>query len=82
MMNETPVSLVTGASRGIGWAIALALARLGHAVAVNYLSSREAVTTIVSNLLPYSTGERINVDGGFHYSQAVINQRKEREPWP
>ena len=35
-MNTTPVALVTGASRGIGRGIALALARLGYSVVVNY----------------------------------------------
>ena len=37
LMTATPVSLVTGASRGIGRAIALELARLGHVVLVNYV---------------------------------------------
>ena len=35
------VALVTGGSRGIGKAIALALGREGAAVAVNYISPRE-----------------------------------------
>ncbi len=35
-MNDRPVSLVTGAGRGIGRGIAVELAKLGHAVVVNY----------------------------------------------
>jgi NAD(P)-dependent dehydrogenase (short-subunit alcohol dehydrogenase family) len=37
-----PVSLVTGAGRGIGRGIAVELARLGHAVAINYAGNDEA----------------------------------------
>jgi len=38
----SPIALVTGASRGIGRGIALALARVGHSVAINYASNRDA----------------------------------------
>jgi 3-oxoacyl-[acyl-carrier protein] reductase len=41
-------AVVTGASRGIGAAIALELAGAGHRVAVNYRSDREAAETIVA----------------------------------
>ena len=42
-MHATPsVALVTGASRGIGRGIALELARLGYAVAINYITHRDA----------------------------------------
>jgi 3-oxoacyl-[acyl-carrier protein] reductase len=37
-----PVSLVTGAGRGIGRGIALELAKLGHAVVVNYVGNEAA----------------------------------------
>ena len=36
------VAVITGASRGIGKAIALELARLGASVVVNYASSSQA----------------------------------------
>jgi NAD(P)-dependent dehydrogenase (short-subunit alcohol dehydrogenase family) len=45
MNNQTgarPVSLVTGAGRGIGRGIAVELAKLGHAVVVNYAGNAEA----------------------------------------
>ena len=41
------VALVTGASRGIGRSIALALAEAGHDVVVNYVSNAEAAQSVV-----------------------------------
>ncbi|MGH8927463.1 MAG: 3-oxoacyl-[acyl-carrier-protein] reductase [Acidimicrobiia bacterium] len=44
------VALVTGASRGIGRAIALALGIHGHPVAVNYVNRAEAATASVAEI--------------------------------
>jgi len=45
------VAVVTGASRGIGRAIALTLAREGARVVVNYARSRELAETVVAEIL-------------------------------
>lgn len=49
-MHSAPVALVTGSSRGIGRAIALRLARDGHAVVVNYRSSSADAAEVVDQI--------------------------------
>ncbi len=41
-MSNRPVSLVTGAGRGIGRGIAVELAKLGHALIINYAGNADA----------------------------------------
>jgi len=47
---EGKVSLVTGASRGLGRAIALRLASLGSKVAINYLASEQAAASLLKEI--------------------------------
>lgn len=49
-MGDMRTALVTGASRGIGRAIALELARLDYAVVVNYATHAEAAEAVVAEI--------------------------------
>lgn len=49
-MTEKPRALVTGGSRGIGAAVAVALARAGHPVIVQYRSNDEAARAVMASI--------------------------------
>ncbi len=60
-LNEK-VALVTGGSRGIGRAIALALAERGARVAVNYVTNAEAAAAVVEEIAG-TGGQAIAIQG-------------------
>ena len=64
------VALVTGASRGIGRAVALALATQGAKVVVNYARSQEAAQQVVSEIKE-AGGEAIALQADVSQAEAV-----------
>jgi 3-oxoacyl-[acyl-carrier protein] reductase len=67
---EGQVAIVTGASRGIGRAIALALATEGAKVAVNYASSANAAEEVVAEIVSKG-GEAIAVHADVSHEAEV-----------
>jgi 3-oxoacyl-[acyl-carrier protein] reductase len=59
---ERPVSLVTGAGRGIGRGIAIELAKLGHAVAINFAGNADAAATCLE-LVRAAGGDGLTLQG-------------------
>lgn len=71
---EGRVAVITGASRGIGRAIALEFARLSAAVIVNYNTSEKAAAEVVEQILA-GGGQAISVKADvsdFHQAQELI----------
>lgn len=66
-------AIVTGASRGIGRAVALELAREGFAVVVNYLSNREAAESVVAEVTASGgTAVAVQADVGRHADRVAL----------
>ncbi len=49
-MSSRPISLITGAGRGIGRGIALELAKLGHSIIVNYAENAQAAEECLAEI--------------------------------
>src|ERR1051326_2758369 len=72
---EGKVAVVTGASKGIGAAIAKALANEGASVVVNYASSKDGAEAVVADITD-NGGKAIAVKGDVTKAadaQAIIN---------
>ena len=67
---EGKVALVTGASKGIGSAIALRLAEDGAAVAVNYSSSKEGADRVVAEIT-HKGGKAVAVHGNLSKPEEI-----------
>jgi 3-oxoacyl-[acyl-carrier protein] reductase len=72
-----PVSLITGASRGIGRGIALELAKIGHSVVINYAGNAEAARKTADDCIAAAkaTGKTIRAE----ICQADISRGADRE---
>src|SRR6202007_1522514 len=57
------VTIITGASRGIGRQLALDCAREGHPVVVNFVSAQEAADEVVRTIVD-AGGQALAVEGG------------------
>lgn len=66
------VALITGSSRGIGKATAIALANEGAKVVVNYARNSEAANAVVKEIIE-NGGEAIAVSGDVSQPEAVDN---------
>jgi NAD(P)-dependent dehydrogenase (short-subunit alcohol dehydrogenase family) len=77
LVRMNPVGLITGASRGIGRGIALALARLGYDLVVNYAGNQTAAKQTAHDCLALAQGCGKTIRA--EICQADISQSTDRQ---
>lgn len=77
LVRMNPVALITGASRGIGRGIALALARLGYDLVVNYAGNQTAAKQTAHDCLALAQGCGKTIRA--EICQADISQSSDRQ---
>jgi len=79
VMDDAPVALITGGSRGIGRSTALALGRSGHSVVIGYKSNLEAaeeVQGMLSQLGARSIVARMDLEEPADITQALLTTQE------
>ena len=75
MLLDNKIALVTGASRGIGKAIAIALAKAGATVIINYAGNANAAQEVATEIMENS-GKAIIIQADVASAEAVENMVK------
>lgn len=79
--TEKKSAIVTGASRGIGRAVATRLARDGFAVAVNYAGSATKAEEVVAEIKAASGGQAMAVQADVtNAARWSVSSRKQSTP--